>query len=128
MTAGCLLLPMLLTVAQGERKDPPLTEKQREQLVQLVRTTQERSADLKRNLDEKQQDLAKRYADFALDEAAVKKLQKEILDLQGELLANYHRLHVELRTIVGPERFATLRQRLDNILGLTPPKEKPRKQ
>jgi hypothetical protein len=128
MNVSCALLPVFLMFVQVERQDPPLTEKQREELMRLTQATVRRSAELKTQLDEKQQELAKRYAEFQLDETAVKKLHREITDLQGELLANYHRLQVELRAIVGPDRFVTLRQRLDRVLGIAPPKDKTRKQ
>jgi hypothetical protein len=40
------------------------------------------------------------------------------------MLANYHRLQVEMRSIVGPERFALLRQRIDRLLGVPSPRDK----
>lgn len=120
MTACWVLLPALL-LGQPQEKSPPLTEAQRAKIQDLVRDTQERAKDLKAKLDGRQHELAKLYGEFKLDDAAVAKLQDDILGLQKQLLANYHKMQVELRAIVGPERFATLRQRIDNILGLTPP-------
>ena len=48
---------------------------------------------------------------------AVDRLEKDILDLQRQTLANYRRMQVDLRTIVDKDRFQTLRQRLERILG-----------
>jgi len=122
---ACLLACVLLTPDGTQSKQPPpLTEEQQRKLQTLVAETQRKSAQLKKDLDGKQQALADKYADFQLDDKAVQKLQTEVLDLQKQLLDNYHRLHVELRTIVGPERFAVLRKRLDNILGVPPAKDK----
>jgi predicted nucleic acid-binding Zn-ribbon protein len=113
---SCALLTLALT-------QTPETQDQVDRLVKLIRSTQERSADLKKRLDDRQQHLAKLYAEYDLDSKAVAKTQAEILDLQKQLLDNYHRLHVELRQIVGAERFATLRQRVDRLLGMNPEKK-----
>lgn len=121
MTAVCALL---MTLTTGQAKEPPLTPEQVTRLQQLVAATQEKSAALKKQLDAKQQELADRYAEFKLDASAVAKLQGEVLDLQKQLLDNYHHLQVEVRAIVGPERFAVLRQRLDRILGIPAAKDK----
>jgi len=100
---------------------PPLTEDQLARLRELVKVTQDRATDLKKQLDAKQMELGGLYARYHLDAARAEKLQAEIVELQRQLLANYHRLHVELRTIVGEERFSTLRQRLDRLLAPTAP-------
>ncbi|MCC6419841.1 MAG: hypothetical protein IT429_16530 [Gemmataceae bacterium] len=123
MTA-CLLSAALLALAQADKALPPLTDAQHEQLQELVRTTQKQAADLRAELEKRQRELARRYAAFDLDGPAVEKTQADVVDLQRRLLANYHRLQVELRRIVGRARFATLRQRLDRILGVPPSREK----
>jgi hypothetical protein len=101
---------------------PPLTDEQVTKLRELVKVTQARANELKDQLDVKQMALSLLYAEYKLDTPRAEKLQSEIVDLQKQLLANYHRLHVELRDIVGEERFQTLRQRLDRILAPTAPK------
>ena len=58
---------------------------------------------------------------YKLDEEKVTKLAAEVLDLQRQMLTNYRKMQVELRTVVGEERFNQLRRRLDNMLK-TPPK------
>jgi hypothetical protein len=118
MAAGSLLLFAVLAVGQGAKPaPPPLTEQQIGQIQELVRTTQATSDRLKALLEVKQRELAQRYAEFELDEKAVARLEAEILDAQRQLLANYHKMQVELRTIVGKERFLVLKQRLDRIVG-----------
>jgi hypothetical protein len=123
---AAVLLPALLLVAQPQKQEPPpLTDAQKEALQTLIRSTEKNAKELQGRLEQRQRELAKCYADFRLDEAAVGKLQGEVVELQRQLLANYHRLQVELRKIVGEERFVTLRQRIDRILGMSPPpKEK----
>jgi hypothetical protein len=49
------------------------------------------------------------------------KLQDEIVELQRVMLANRHRMQVELRAIVDQERFTILRQRLRYLVAPTPP-------
>ena len=94
----------------------PLTDEQLVRLRELVRATQTTAERLRQDLGERERQLADKYARFDLDDAGAEKLQGEIVGLQKELLANYHRLQVELRKIVGPERFAQLKLRLDNAL------------
>ncbi|MCU0875154.1 MAG: hypothetical protein MUE50_22715 [Pirellulaceae bacterium] len=43
-------------------------------------------------------------------------MQAEIVELQRLLLANHHRMQVELRAIVNQERFEFLRGRLSNVV------------
>jgi hypothetical protein len=125
MTACSVLLPALLLLGQaGKPGPPPLTDQQRTRLHELVRTTQQQAVLLKAQLDERQRALARLYADYELDERAVESLEAEIVDLQRRLLANYHRMQVELRSVVGRERFLTLKQRLDRVLA-EPPKPPP---
>lgn len=125
MTACSVLLPVLLLLGQAGKPSPsPLTEEQRTRLQELVRTTQKQAVLLKAQLDERQRALARLYADYELDERAVESLEAEIVDLQRRLLANYHKMQVELRSVVGRERFLTLKQRLDRVLA-EPPKPPP---
>ncbi len=123
---NAVLLAMLVTGHVQERPAlPPLTEAQLKRLQQVVRTTQERGADLKKRLEAAQRHLAQEYAKFDMDASAVEKLHSEVLDFQRDLLRNYHQLQVELRSIVGAERFAVLRQRLERVLGVDGPKTPP---
>lgn len=126
-----IFLTCILTFAQAgdERPSPPpppLTEEQLVRLRTLVKEVQTRDAELKSALQDRQQALARLYAQFELDPMAAEKLQREVLDLQTDLLTNYHRLQVELRAIVGAARFAALKRRIDASLngGGTPAKEK----
>src|SRR5262249_23061009 len=77
VTTCCVLLPMLLAFGPSEKAPPPLTERQRTRIQELVRTTQKRAAELKAKLEDSQQKLAKLYAEFDLDQPAVEKLQKD---------------------------------------------------
>lgn len=110
----------LLAVAQPDEKPapepPPLTKEQITQIRQLVHRVQERNADVKQALAEKQRMLTRLYAEYELDHASVAQLQEEILAHQRELLTNYHRLQTRLREIVGRERFVLLKRRIDNVL------------
>lgn len=121
------LWPVLFAalVLQGPAdQPPPLTEEQKTRIRELVRTTQEESTRLKARLQESQQDLARHYGEYDLDVEAVKKLEAEIIDLQRQMLAGYHKMQVDLRTVVGRERFRFLKQRIDNALNPPEPKKK----
>jgi chromosome segregation ATPase len=120
------MIPLLLLSAtllgQAEKPSPsPLTEEQVSRLRELVRATSETAKRLQAQLDEKQQQLARVYAQFELNERLATRLESEIVELQRQLLANHHKMQVELRTIVEKERFEVLRQRLSRALA--PPKE-----
>src|SRR5262249_42017593 len=95
---------------------PPLTEEQKARISQLANETKKEADRLKTLLDRRQMELAELYAQYKLDEDRATKLEGEVLDLQRQLLANYRKMHVELRTIVGEERFNVLRRRLANLL------------
>ncbi len=110
------LCALLITGQASKVAPPPLTEAQVTAVRDLLRTTQATAERLRRQLAERERELADKYASFDLDEAAADKLQAEIVDLQKRLLANYHHLQVELRKVVGPQRFAQLKARLDNAL------------
>jgi hypothetical protein len=129
--AAALCLALTLpghTLAQeppkAEAKAPevsPLTPEQHTRIRDLVQSTQARNTELNSALAVKQRELAAAYESFELDVSRVERLQGEILELQRQLLANYHRLQVELRALVGPERFAVLSARINNALR-NPPK------
>lgn len=112
-----------LTVGFADPVPPPLTEEQVTKVRNLVKTHQEEQGALKEKLEAAQKKLADCYSRFELDEDAVKKLQAEILEVQGKLLQGYHSMQKELRSIVGPERFAVLSKRIDNALR-NPPEKK----
>lgn len=99
----------------------PLTPEQHARIRDLVQSTQARNAELNSALAVKQRELSAAYESFELDISRVERLQGEIVELQRQLLANYHRLQVELRAAVGPERFAVLSARINNALR-NPPK------
>lgn len=107
----------LLVMGQGDKPaPPPLTEEQTMRLRELVRGTQSKAAELQAQLDERQRELAALYADYDLNERQAQRLQLEIVDLQRQMLANYHTMQTELRKIVGKERFEVLRQRLNRVV------------
>lgn len=112
----CILFAIIQT--QESPKPPPLSKNQLERLQKLVRKAQARAVALKKSLAEKQSELTDAYTQYDLDIAKVEQLHKAILQLQKELLLNYHTLHVQLRSIVGEPRFQVLRQRLDRVMGL----------
>ena len=123
MTLASFVTAVLLLV-QTERPTPaPLSEDQVKQLRALMYATQTTATTLQTQLDEKQRELAKIYAQYELNQRQALRLQSEIVELQKQLLANHHKLQVELRSIVGQERFEMLRLRVLN--SLTPkPKDK----
>ena len=100
----------------------PLSDQQRTRIAELAKRTQDENVRLKAQLEEHQRKLAAIYASYKLDADNATQLETEILDLQRQMLANYRRLQVELRTVVSEERFAILRQRLDHLLQ-SPPQE-----
>src|SRR5687768_14114103 len=101
MTA--LIMVWALAVGQAPAAGlKPLSEEQLTRLRELVRSTQAKSAELRGKLAEREKELAQRYARFKLNGAAAQELQAQILELQKQLLANYHKLQIELREIVGP--------------------------
>jgi peptidoglycan hydrolase CwlO-like protein len=119
-------LCLAVTLAAAQPVPPPLTEQQIEKVRTLVKTHQEEQTTLKAQLEKAQRKLAECYAKYELDDAEVKKLQAEVLDAQGKLLAGYHAMQKELRAIVGPERFAILSKRIENAIRNPPdPKKNP---
>ena len=98
---------------------PPLGPEQIVRVRQLVRSIQTQATLLEARLDQRQRELTEVYTAYELDEQRVQKLQAEIVELQRLLLANHHRMQVELRSIVSRDRFEFLRERLANVV--TPP-------
>lgn len=100
-----------------------LRAEQSRRVRELARSVQDRATLLQAKLEERQRELAELYNEFELDEPRCQALQADIVELQRELLANHHRMQVELRAIVDQERFLVLRQRLKYIL--SPPAQGP---
>jgi hypothetical protein len=118
---AALLIFFFCTVTFARADPPPLTEEQRLRIAKLANDTKQEADRLKALLDRRQQELANVYAVYKLDEDRAAKLEADILDIQKQMLANHRKMQVELRTLVGEERFNLLRRRLDNMLK-TPPK------
>lgn len=116
----CLFAVFSVPVADNP---PPLNDDQIARVRALVKTHQEEQSTLRVNLETAQKKLSDCYAEFELDDAQVKKLQAEILDVQGKLLGGYHNMQTELRTIVGPERFKILSKRIENAVRGSEPKK-----
>ena len=110
-----LVCALLAAGAHGDR-GAPLTSAQLSKLQQVVRQTQDRNETLKSALDKSQVKLMQAYAEFELDDARITQLHTEIIDLQRKILLSYRDLQVELRKIVGQQRFTHLKKRIDLIL------------
>jgi hypothetical protein len=107
--------------AADESVPPPLSPEQIVRVRKLVQTIQTEATLLQARLDQRQRELGEVYTVYELDEPRAQQLQAEIVELQRRLLANHHRLQVELRAIVSPERFELLVRRLRNSLSLPAP-------
>jgi Spy/CpxP family protein refolding chaperone len=92
----------------------PLTEQQLQKIRPVIRGTQAETARAQTRLGECQRELAALYAHYELDEAAARKLQDEIVELQRQLLTAHHRMQKALRAVVTAEQFERLRRRLEN--------------
>jgi len=112
--AGLVLCLMLASVVNAE--PPPFSEDQRASITKLANETKKEAGRLKGLLDRRQEELGEVYAKYTLDEPKATKLEAEIISLQKQMLANHRKMQVELRTLVGEERFVILRKRLDNML------------
>ena len=115
-----LLLTALLALSQAptdKAAPPPLTEAQLAKLRELVRVTQTEADEIKGRLERQQRELMRLYDAYELDRPAAEKLQGEIVDLQKQMLANYHKMQVGLRETVSADRFTVLKQRLARVLG-----------
>src|SRR5262245_17665458 len=122
MTRATCLIVLIASASTAWAEPPPLTEDQKARISKLANETKQESEGLKALLDLRQKELAAVYAEYKLDEDRATKLEAEVLDLQRQMLTNYRKMQVELRTLVGEERFNLLRRRLDNMLK-SPPKE-----
>ena len=111
-----VFLCFLIVASPAAERPAPLDQAQIVRLQQVVRRTQERNVELKAALDERQQELMGAYSQFELDETRISQSHEEIIVLQRKLLENYRDLQVELRAIVGEQRFAQLKARIDLIL------------
>jgi hypothetical protein len=124
MAAVPFILASLLALAPAQGPEPPqLTTEQRARLSRVAHEGQAETARLRVLLEQRQQDLARVYGEYELDEKRATVLEGEILDLQRQLFASYRHLQVELRATVGRESFMALKKRLDNFL--QPPTAKP---
>ena len=120
--ATCCLVVLMASAPTAWAEPPQLTEDQKARISKLANETKQESERLKSLLDVRQKELAAVYAEYKLDEERATKLEADVLDLQRQMLTTYRKMQVELRTLVGEERFNLLRRRLDNMLK-TPPKE-----
>src|SRR5262245_62689579 len=114
--ATCCLVVLMASPPTAWAEAPPLTDDQKARISSLANETKQESERLKALLDLRQKELAAVYAEYKLDEDRTTKLEVDILDLQRQMLANYRKMQIELRTLVGEERFNLLRRRLDNML------------
>lgn len=108
-----LVAAVMLSVEDRPSETPPLTREQAAKIQKLVIAVKEQDAAVKKRLVSVQRELVSAYADYELDEHRISELQDQIAGLQRDLLKNYHRLQLELRRIVGPERFKTVKLRVD---------------
>lgn len=112
-----LVMTSLAGFAAGqESPPPPLASEQINQVRTLVQRTQAAQAEAKEALTSTQEKLSREYTNYELNTDQVAKLQAEIITQQQRLLDNHHRMHVELRKIVGAERFQVLSKRIENML------------
>ena len=112
----CLSLVSADDPKATKENPPPLTAEQVTQVRALVQQTQADHTAARQSLTEAQEDLARCYAKYELDEKEVARLQAVIVEQQQKLLASHHRMQKELRSIVGAERFLILSRRIDNLL------------
>ena len=120
-----LIIPFLALAGQPATVPSPLTGAQIEAIQTLLLHTRDAEAAVKLQLTEKQRALKDAYASFQLDEKRISALQGDIGKLQQQLLGNYHHLQVELRKIVGEDRFMRLKVRIDNYLKSSAAKKNP---
>ena len=116
MIVMAALMAVLAVATQDSAPPPPLTSTQLARVRELVSKNQNKSALQQARLSACQSALAWVYARFELDEKEAQKLQIEIVELQRQLLANHHQMQVEVRKVVGKERFEMLRRRLERVL------------
>jgi hypothetical protein len=110
-----LVLTGLWLRAQDRPAPAPLTEPQLHRIRPIVQGTQAETARAQARLTECQRELATLYARYDLDEAAARKLQDEVVELQRRLLTAHHRMQKALRATVNAEQFERLRRRLEQM-------------
>ncbi len=122
MLATVLMGVAFVSLVTAEDR-PPLKfpQEQTAHVRRLVGAVQTDATLLQARLDERQRELAELYTQYELDEQRARKLQDEIVELQRAMLANHHRMQVELREIVDKERFTFLRQRLRHLVAPAAP-------
>jgi septal ring factor EnvC (AmiA/AmiB activator) len=99
--------------AQDATAPAPLTDQQLQRMRPIIQATQTETARTQARLAECQRELVTLYARYDLDEAAARKLQDEIVELQRRLLTSHHRMQKALRATVSQEQFERLRRRLE---------------
>ena len=107
---------VLLVALLGATPVPPLPPDQIAEVQHLIRTTESRDTQIKAQLVERQQQLARAYDTTDFDHTRIADLQEAIVQLQRDLLDNYHSLQVGIRRIVGSTRFNKLKKRIDMAL------------
>ncbi len=124
------IILVLLSLLSVQTPAPPLAQDQIAQVQNLIRTTKSQDKQIRAQLVERQQELARAYDKTDFDNAHINDLQEAIAQLQRELLDNYHNLQVGIRRIVGPASFYKLKKRIDMALktarqnaDTAPPKE-----
>lgn len=115
-----ICLAMFAADEEKPAPPPPLTAEQLTQVRDLVQRAQTEQSAARQALTEAQEDLARCYAKYELDEKEVTRLQSEIIAQQQKLLESHHQMQKELRTIVGAERFLVLSRRIENALRSPP--------
>ena len=107
-------------LAQDATAPAPLTDQQLQRIRPIIQGTQAETARAQSRLAECQRELATLYARYDLDEAAARKLQDEIVELQRRLLTTHHRMQIALRATVNAEQFDRLRRRLEQMTAPSP--------
>jgi hypothetical protein len=121
---GTSLVAALVMATALAAEPAPLSESQRSAVAELAKQSQSEAARLKQSLQDRQTELATAYASYTLDVTTIDRLEKEIVALQAEMLANYRQMQIELRKLVPEDRFERLRRRLDYALQHQPPTER----
>ncbi len=74
-----------------------LRSEQTQRVRALARSVQTQATLLQTRLDERQRELTELDDHYELDERRAEEVQAEIVDLQRAMLANHHRMQVDLR-------------------------------
>lgn len=111
-----IMLWSLLCIPSEQDPAAPLTQPQIAKLRVLLREKQDESAALKAALVDKQRELMRVYDDFEPDMQRIAKVHEEIIALQRKLLENHHAVQMSVRKVVGEQKFARVKARLDYSL------------